>query len=60
MKRTKEINENYGHKISKRAVLGITGIKKILLAGYNKVSGKGVKAIPFDTKEEALEYLVSD
>jgi len=46
-------------KVSKRAVLGISGIKKVLLTGYNKLSGKGTKAIPFDIKEKTLAYWVS-
>ena len=43
-------------KTSKTAVLGIVGIKKILLNGYNAFVKK--KQMPFDTKEEALDYLV--
>ncbi|MFK7799290.1 MAG: hypothetical protein AB8E82_17705 [Aureispira sp.] len=42
----------------KSAVLGVTGLKKFLLWGYNQVAKKQVLA--FDTKEEALEYLVKD
>jgi hypothetical protein len=40
------------------AVLGITGLKKILFNGYNTATGaKNVKA--FNTQEEALEWLVT-
>jgi hypothetical protein len=42
----------------KSALLGITGLKKILLMGFNRVAKNQV--LPFDTKEEALEYLVQD
>lgn len=42
----------------KSALLGITGLKKILLSGFNRVAKNQI--LPFDTKEEALEYLVSD
>ena len=42
----------------KSALLGITGLKKILLIGFNRVAQKQI--LPFDTKEEALEYLVKD
>ena len=40
----------------KTAVLGITGVKKILLNVVNKFSNMGAKA--FDTIEEAKEWLV--
>ena len=40
----------------KSAVLGVTGIKKILLQAYNVVVKN--KQVPFNTKAEALEYLV--
>ncbi|PIB36648.1 hypothetical protein BFP72_15185 [Reichenbachiella sp. 5M10] len=45
-------------KTTKSAALGITGIKKILLNGYNAVSGEA-KMKPFDNKEAALAYLLS-
>ncbi len=40
----------------KTAVLGVTGIKKILLNAYNAIVSN--KLVAFDTREEALEYLV--
>lgn len=43
---------------AKAAVVGITGAKKVLLMGYNRIMGNSLK--PFDTEEEALAYLVSD
>jgi hypothetical protein len=43
-------------RMIKSAVLGVTGIKKILLNTYNMFLKN--KMVPFDTKEEALEYLV--
>lgn len=40
------------------AVLGITGLKKILFNGYNRATGAtNVKA--FDTRDEALEWLIN-
>jgi hypothetical protein len=39
----------------KSAIVGITGIKKILLKGVNAISPK--PRVPFDTVEEALEWL---
>ena len=44
-------------RLKKTAVLGITGVKKVLLNFVNKVSK--VDAKPFDTEEEAKNYLVS-
>lgn len=42
----------------KTAVLGVTGIRKILLIAINKFSGIEAKA--FDREEEAKEWLVSE
>ena len=42
--------------LKKTAVLGITGVKKVLLNVVNKVSK--VDAKPFDSIEEAKEWLV--
>lgn len=47
----------FNSKTEKAAILGISGIKKVLLMGYNNISTN--KLVPFDTKEEALDYLVS-
>jgi len=49
--------ELFDSKTIKTAVLGVTGIKKILLNGYNAFVKK--KQVPFATKEDALEYLVN-
>lgn len=47
----------YQTKTAKAAALGVTGIKKVLLKGYNALSkGEGIQM--FDTKTEALDYLV--
>lgn len=49
----------YAEKTTTSAAIGVTGMKKVLLKGYNAISkNKGV--VPFDTKEQALEYLVND
>lgn len=51
--------EVFKTKTATSAVIGISGIKQILLKGYNVVSpGKGMT--PFKTKEQALEYLIND
>jgi len=57
MSHAKKHKELFDRKTIKTAVLGITGIKKILLNGYN-VFVKN-KQMPFESKEQALEYLVS-
>lgn len=49
----------YNEKTTTSAAIGVTGMKKVLLKGYNAISKtKGI--VPFSTKEKALEYLVSD
>lgn len=49
----------YAEKTTTSAAIGVTGMKKVLLKGYNAISkSKGV--VPFDTKEQAMEYLISD
>lgn len=42
-------------KTAKAAAIGITGVKKVLLQSYNAFSINKIK--PFDTMDEALEYL---
>ncbi|WP_436515003.1 hypothetical protein [Ekhidna sp. To15] len=39
------------------AVVGITGAKKVLLSGYNRLLGGAMR--PFDDEETAKDYLVS-
>jgi len=56
-----ELVKKYGKEIFdartiKNAAIGITGIKKILLSAYNLIVKN--KLMAFDTREEALEYLV--
>jgi len=43
-------------RTTKTAVLGVSGIKKILLNAYNALVNH--KLVAFDTKEEAFEYLI--
>ncbi|MFA9393067.1 MAG: hypothetical protein ACERKD_24885 [Prolixibacteraceae bacterium] len=52
----KYAKEIFNARTSKNAALGITGIKKILLYGHNTIAKD--KIMSFDTKEEALDYLV--
>jgi hypothetical protein len=46
-----------GPSVKKTAVLGITGVKKVLLNVVNKFTDVG--ANPFTTEEEAKEWLIS-
>jgi hypothetical protein len=45
-------------RLERQAVLGITGVKSVLLAGFNLVS-KGVPLQPFPTEAAARDYLSS-
>ena len=47
----------FDHKIMKGAVLGVSGVKKIILTSYNFFARQ--KIVPFNTREKAVEYLVS-
>ena len=56
MKRAKKLGPYFDQKTDKSATIGIVGIKKILLQAYNRFIK--IKNIPFNTKQEALDYLV--
>lgn len=45
-------------KLSKSAIIGVEGVKFILLKAYNSVPTVTIKTVPFESKEEALEYLI--
>jgi hypothetical protein len=49
--------EYFNTRPAKNAAIGVTGLKRILMQGYNLIVKD--KIVPFDTKEEALDYLVS-
>ena len=49
--------EVFSKKTEKAAILGITGVKKVLLTAYNKFSGDSL--VVFDSEEEAKEFLIS-
>lgn len=57
MKEAKEKGKELAGKAEKTAILGITGLKSMLLKGYNLFTGETMK--PFSTREEALDYLAS-
>ena len=47
--------EIFNQRPAKNTAIGVAGMKKVLLQAYNAVVKD--KIIPFDTKEEALDYL---
>ena len=58
MKKANELGkEIFDSRTEKSAALGITGIRKILLQAYNSIMKN--KLVPFDDKNEALDYLVN-
>ena len=54
----KMAQRTFNEKTKKAAVLGVTGLKKVLLNGFNLVAK--IKWLPFDSKEAAMDFLVSD
>jgi hypothetical protein len=50
--------EVFADKVQKSACIGITGVQSILLQAYNAFTKD--KIIPFDTEEEAKEWLIED
>lgn len=60
MARVKELGKAvFEPRSEKTAILGVTGIRHILLAAYNRVTGAGATQKLFDNRQEALEWLVS-
>jgi hypothetical protein len=58
MKRVKELGNTVFKKHMKcSAVLGVTGLKKILFNGYNQATG-ATNVKTFDNQEAALDWLV--
>jgi hypothetical protein len=47
--------EVFDEKTEKGAIIGVHGLKRVLLQGYNLIAKQ--KLIPFESKEEALDYL---
>ncbi len=54
----KEATKKSRSHTKKSAVIGITGVKSILLNAINRFSDMSIKV--FKTKEEALDWLVND
>ena len=53
----RELGKETKHIPVKAAIVGITGAKKVLLSGYNRLLGGAMR--PFDDEETAKEYLIS-
>jgi hypothetical protein len=47
-----------GTKVAKSAVVGITGVKEVLLVAYNKFTGRNLMS--FKTGAQALDWLAKD
>ena len=61
MQRLKESGvEVFEPIIEKQAIVGVKGIRHVLLQAYNKVTGAGQHQRLFDTVEEALAWLAAD
>jgi hypothetical protein len=58
MDEAKSLSKQYTQKIKKRALVGITGVKKILLKAYITLTGEQTNMV-FDTEEDALKWLIS-
>lgn len=53
----RELGKETKHVPVKGAIVGITGAKKVLLSGYNRLLGGAMR--PFDDEETAKQYLIS-
>jgi hypothetical protein len=59
MSRAKQIGKDQvGTKVVKSAAVGITGIKEVLLVGYNRFTGRNL--VSFKTEAQALDWLAKD
>lgn len=58
MARLKEVGQLYEKQTEKGAVVGISGIRNILLSAYNRVTGAGKNQQLFDNQGDALDWLV--
>ncbi len=59
MEKLKELAaEVYTKKVDYSAIVGVSGVKKVLLSSYNFLLKQDMKA--FNTEEEALKWLTSE
>jgi hypothetical protein len=54
----KETSKKHEPYTKKSAVVGVVGVQKVLLHAVNVFSD--LKTLPFNTREEALDYLAQD
>ncbi len=47
-----------GPRVTRCAVLGVSGVKSAMLRGFNTVGG-GLRALPFPDEDRALRYLLA-
>ncbi|MCV9385403.1 hypothetical protein [Reichenbachiella ulvae] len=59
LSRAQELGRKTQHLSIAGAIVGVTGGKLVLLKVFNRMFAKGEGLKPFDTEEEALDYLVS-
>ena len=52
----RQLGKDTKHIPTKAAIVGITGAKKVLLLGYNRILGGAMR--PFDDEDTAKEYLI--
>lgn len=54
----KEYGKQYfNDRAEKRAYLGVSGLKQLIMKAFSRIVGNNIRF--FDSKEEALEYLVN-
>ncbi|MFH1459565.1 MAG: STAS/SEC14 domain-containing protein [Candidatus Omnitrophota bacterium] len=58
IKKMKEMSKKMQPHVKKCAIIGVTGVKKVLLDTINVFSQRQIK--PFATEEEAKEWLVAE
>jgi hypothetical protein len=57
LEKIKEVSKKeVSPKVAKSAIVGITGLKDILLRAYNSFTGSSAQ--PFATEQEAMDWLV--
>jgi len=56
MEKMKELGQKvFNEKVDYTAIVGVSGVKKVLLSSYNFLVGRNMKA--FDNEEDALDWL---
>jgi hypothetical protein len=60
MERVKQGGSENAGLLRRNALLGITGLKGILLTGFGAVTGLGARIKAFEDERSALDWLVDD